>query len=176
MSLEATLAMFIDGLRALQEEHQLIAATAQASRSRTASIEVTLKSIHALSAKQDELLKEAAAAAGHGLYRSAHVAAFAALVDALYERVDRVGLLQSVANARPKWSLSVVEDLQEYSDFQVGEVCREAGVITKAQLKTFHGLLHRRNQCAHPTGYQPGLDQTLGFLSEVIALLASLMK
>jgi hypothetical protein len=176
VSLEGPLAEIIGSLRALQDEHRLIAATAQASRSRTASVEVTLKKIQALSAKQDDLLREAAAAAAHGLYRSAHVAAFAALADALADRVDRLGLLAAVASKRPKWTLASVDDLQEYSDFQVGEVCREAGAITRAQLKTFHGLLHRRNQCAHPTGYQPDLDQTLGFLSETVSLLGALMK
>jgi len=32
-------------------------------------------------------------------------------------------------------------------------------------------LLHRRNQCAHPTGYTPSLAETLGFMSETLKLI-----
>ena len=77
---------------------------------------------------------------------------------------------------RSKWKLRSIDDLQEYSDFQVGDACKEAGVITRNQAKSFHGLLHRRNQCAHPTGYSPSLDETLGFLTESLNLIGAWSK
>jgi hypothetical protein len=166
----------IDRVEALRQDHVRIASEAQSSRSRAASVEVTLRNIQALSGRQAELLKEAALAASYGLYRPAHVAGFAALVDGLHQRVDRLGQLGGVAAVRPKWKLGSVDDLQEYSDFQVGDACKEAGVITRNQAKSFHGLLHRRNQCAHPTGYSPSLDETLGFLTESLNLIDAWAK
>ena len=143
----------IDRVEALRQDHVRIASQAQSSRSRAASVEVTLRGIQALTTRQADLLREAALAASYGLYRPAHVAGFAALVDALHQRVDRLGQLGAIAVVRSKWKLRSIDDLQEYSDFQVGDACKEAGVITRNQAKSFHGLLHRRNQCAHPTGY-----------------------
>lgn len=166
----------IDLVEALRQDHVRIASQAQSSRSRAASVEVTLRSIQALSTRQADLLKEAALAASYGLHRPAHVAGFAALVDALHQRVDRLGQLSAVATVRPKWKLGSTDDLQEYSDFQVGDACKEAGVITRNHAKSFHGLLHRRNQCAHPTGYAPGLDETLGFLTEALNLIDTWSK
>lgn len=166
----------LDRLEALRQDHVRIASQAQGSRSRTASVEVTLRSIDALSTRQAELLKEAALAASYGLYRPAHVAGFAALVDALHQRADRLGQLGSITTKRPKWELVTVDDLQEYSDYQVGDACKDAGVITRNQTKSFHGLLHRRNQCAHPTGYSPSLDETLGFLTESLNLIDTWSK
>ncbi len=171
MSPEDRLGLIVAALQDLREEHLRIASRAQASRSRAASIEVTLRGIQALSARQDELLKESAMAAHYGLYRSAHVAAFAALVDAVHQRAHRLGLLSAIQAKRAKWTVASVDDLQEYSDFQVSEVCKEVGAISRSQLKSFHGLLHRRNQCAHPSDYTPSLDETLGFMSETLKLI-----
>jgi hypothetical protein len=162
------LASILDRLSALDADHRRLAASAQGGKkARTAAIEVTLKRVQSLSAKQGDLMAEAAEAAGYALYRSAHVAAFAALVDALHVRIDGKGALTVIATNR-KWKLATVEDLQDYADYQVAEAAKHAGVITKAQMKTFHGLLHLRNLCAHPTGYAPDLDQTLGYLSSVL--------
>ena len=34
-------------------------------------------------------------------------------------------------------------------------------------MKALHGLLNRRNECAHPSDYFPDLNETLGYLSEL---------
>ena len=31
-----------------------------------------------------------------------------------------------------------------------------------------HGLLTRRNECAHPSTYLPGLNETLGYIAETL--------
>lgn len=172
MELETDLGPLVVVLQRLQAEHLAIAARAQsARRSRTASLELTWQALSALSSKQDQLLKEAVSATEHRLFRSAHVAAFAALVDALHDRLDRLQFLPALQTLRPAWNLAGTQDLQDQSDFAVGEAARLVGCITKAQMKFFHGLLHVRNQCAHPTGYAPDLDQTLGFLKSVFDLM-----
>lgn len=41
-------------------------------------------------------------------------------------------------------------------------------------MKSLHGLLHRRNQCAHPSDYYPDQNQALGYVGEVFIWLKSL--
>jgi hypothetical protein len=33
-----------------------------------------------------------------------------------------------------------------------------------------HGYLHTRNQAAHPTGFGPGINETLGYIESLIKL------
>jgi hypothetical protein len=169
------LRQIIEEVSALERDHVAVLASVQRSKARAATVEATLGDIKTLSPKQADLLTEAALAVKHGLFRSAIVAAFAAVIDALHERVGRMGHLAAIAAAR-KWRLPTVEDLQEYSDFQVAEAAKEAGTISKAQMKTTQGLLHRRNQCAHPTGYSPTMDEALGFISECLRLIGDFDK
>jgi hypothetical protein len=35
-------------------------------------------------------------------------------------------------------------------------------------MKALLGLLNKRNQCAHPSSYFPALNETLGFVSDVL--------
>jgi hypothetical protein len=35
-------------------------------------------------------------------------------------------------------------------------------------MRTLHGLLSRRNECAHPSEYFPDLNMTLGYISDLI--------
>ncbi len=37
----------------------------------------------------------------------------------------------------------------------------------KNEARALHGLLQRRNECAHSTDYYPGLNETLGYLAEL---------
>lgn len=175
MAIHSRLQSILDTLSDLEADHRRIASTVQASKSRAASVEVTLKRVQSLSSKQSALMDESAKAAAYALYRSAHVAAFAALADALHVRIDRLGKLAALT-ANRKWKLAQIEDLQDYSDYQVAEAAKEVGALTKTQMRTFHGLLHLRNQCAHPTGYDPDLDQTLGYLSSTLKELDAYSK
>jgi hypothetical protein len=161
----------LDTVTALAAEHRAIVSRAQGSRSRLVTVELTLKTLDALSPRQGELLKESTLAVSHGLYRAAHVAAFACIVDALHSRLELAGDLPKLAAIRPKWKLTTVEDLRDQGDFQVIDAAKEIGSISKPMAKSLHGLLHRRNLCAHPTGYVPTMDEALGFLSEGIQLL-----
>ena len=68
---------------------------------------------------------------------------------------------------RPKWNLSAVEDLRDWGEFQVIEAGRDARLYSKTVMKALHGLLTRRNECAHPSDYYPDFNQTLGFISEL---------
>jgi hypothetical protein len=125
---------------------------------------------------QQELLTEAAEATRAGLYRSATVSAFAAVTDALHARIDRKGAAPTIATLK-KWpSLVTVEDLRDYADYNVAEGAKEAKAITKTDMKTYHSLLHRRNQAAHPSGAKPTMDEALGYISECIRLMDAFQK
>jgi hypothetical protein len=76
---------------------------------------------------------------------------------------------------RPKWSLDSLDELREtVSEFQIIDACKPIGLCTKSQVKALQGLLNKRNECAHPSDYYPALNDTLGFISEVLQRIESL--
>ena len=58
--------------------------------------------------------------------------------------------------------------MESYNEFQLIEAMKEVKIISKAEMRQFHGLLAQRNQCAHPTRYQPDMNEALGFVSQVL--------
>jgi len=162
--------LILTTIGALEDDHRSILKSVQRSKARAATVEATLSEIQTLSPRQLELLTEAALAIRHGLYRSGTVAAFAAVVDSLHQLLARRSFLPSISAMRA-WKVYHVEDLQEFGDYQVVEAARQVQAISKAQMKSVHGLLHRRNLAAHPTGYAPNLDEALGFISESLAII-----
>jgi hypothetical protein len=172
---EDVVRQLIGEVAALDAEHRQILESVQGSKARAATVEATLQAIQTLSPRQADLLNEAALAVRNRLHRSAVVACYAAVVDALHQRIDRLGKVAAIATLR-KWKLATAEDLHDYADHNVAEAAKDVSAISKAQMKSFHGLLHRRNQAAHPTSYAPTVDEALGFISESLALIAALAK
>jgi len=85
--------------------------------------------------------------------------------------------LVQVNSVRPKWKVKSVEDLRDIgSDFQVIDVLRDVRLCTRTEEKALKGLLNKRNECAHPTDYYPGLNETLGYISEILRRLESFQK
>jgi len=79
--------------------------------------------------------------------------------------------------ARPKLKVTNVDDLREkYTDHGFIEALEAAKLISKSERKAFHGLLTRRNECAHPSDVYPDMNQSLGYLSEIISRLEALKK
>jgi hypothetical protein len=79
---------------------------------------------------------------------------------------------KALSKLRPNWKLKSIEDLRDIgSDFQIVEVMKELGLCSKTEEKALKGLLNRRNECAHPTEYYPGLNETLGYISETLQRL-----
>lgn len=124
-----------------------------------------------VSSQQGILLNEAIGCAEHGFYRSAHVCAWAAFMDHLQICLTQ-SKLHKLQEARPKWSICSVDDLREkYPEAQVIDVACEVSVFRKSEVKILHGLLARRNECAHPNNYMPGINETLGYISEVLKMM-----
>jgi hypothetical protein len=40
--------------------------------------------------------------------------------------------------------------------------------------ETIHGMLSKRNECAHPNDFFPDMNMTLGYISELLSRVAAL--
>ena len=57
---------------------------------------------------------------------------------------------------------------EKYPEFQIIEAAKDMKILTKSEMKALHGLLSKRNECAHPSEYFPDLNETLGYISELL--------
>lgn len=144
----------------------------ETSSSRIITIEESYKQLSNLSLKQDDLFRQAIRCVENGLYRAAHVMAWAAFIDFFHEKMAEDGFAK-LKIERPNWNLNCTEDLREQSDYQLIDAAKVMKFITKTEQKALQGLLNRRNECAHPEDFFPGLNESLGYLSELIKRVKS---
>jgi hypothetical protein len=168
MSEEGALGDLLGRIATLEADARFILASHEDSTSRVLTLEQTYSRLTGLSIKQDELFREALRATEFGLFRAAHVLAWAGFLDYFHNYLLPIHE-SALQVARPKWKLGGIEDLREQSDHAVIEAAKEAEVINKTLMKALHGGLTRRNECAHPTDYFPDLNQTLGYISEMFS-------
>lgn len=155
--------------RRFEKAAHSILGTHEASRSRVVLLEDTYKQLGLLSLKQDELFRQALRCTESQLYRASHVMAWAGFMDFLEEKLSSDGLAK-LRIARPNWKLKSLDDLRELqTEYAIIEAARDVDLCTKSEMKALHGLLNKRNECAHPTDYFPDLNETLGFLSELLS-------
>ena len=63
-------------------------------------------------------------------------------------------------------------EMREYvPERQLVEVTQAVGLCTKNEAKALVGLLDRRNECAHPSAYFPQMNESLGYVSELLQRL-----
>jgi hypothetical protein len=89
-------------------------------------------------------------------------------MDYLEEKIasDNFDKLRKV---RPNWPVKTVEDLRErVPEYQVVEASKDMGLCSKNETRALLGLLNKRNECAHPSNYFADLNESLGFISEVL--------
>ena len=153
--------------RAFEREAHGIFAVHEAAPSRLVLLEDTYKRLTALTLRQDDLLRQALRCVENELYRAAHVMAWAAFMDFLDEKLASDGLVKLRA-LRSAWRMSSVEELREnVVEHQLIDAARDLGLLGKTEAKALQGLLSKRNECAHPSSYFPGLNETLGYAAEV---------
>jgi hypothetical protein len=157
----------------LRADAHRILATVESARARRFTLDASYRTLGRLSLKQDDLFRQALGCVEHQLYRAAHVMAWAAFMDFLHEKLAEDGL-KRLGQARPDWKMKHVEDLRNYADYQVIEAAEDCGLYAKTMKKALHGLLNKRNECAHPEEYCPELNDTLGYLEELFRRLAML--
>ena len=144
------------------------------SGTRVITLEESYKKLGVLSLKQDDLLRQAFRCTENELYRAAHLMAWAAFIDFLHNKLAEDNF-QKLAFAMTSWRLNVVEDLREQSDFQVIEAAKKINFLRRSEQKALHGLLNKRNECAHPEDYYPKLNDTLGFVTEILTRIEGFM-
>ncbi len=157
------------------EAHKILSIN-ESAKSRVVTLEKTYSQLAALTLKQDDLFKQALTCLEKECYRAAHVMAWAAFMDFMEEKLlEDNGV--ALATARPAWTIRSIDDLRDIgSEYQIIEAAKSIRLCSKTEMKALHGLLNRRNECAHPSSYYPDLNETLGFVSEVIQRLATLQK
>ena len=154
--------------------HEVFGRFEGAGQSRTIQLHTTYLKVDILNSKQDDLIRQALRCTEHELYRAAHVMAWSAAIDFLTDYAN-LDALQAICRVRPKWKIRDLENLKEdHGEYAIIEAMKEAGLIRKGEQKAFQGLLSKRNECAHPSGYYPDLNQSLGYISEIIDRLCSL--
>lgn len=150
--------------------------THETSPARSIIIEQTYETLGRLSVKQDELLRQSLRCVESSLFRAAHVLSWAALMDYIEEKLGADGFV-SLNAKRPAWNIKSLDDLRDVgSDFQIIEALRAVSLCSKVEDKALKGLLNKRNECAHPTDYFPDLNQTLGYLSEILNRIENFQK
>jgi len=173
MSRPDALAVALRWAAELETSTRAILATHEASADRILTLEGSYQALGKLSLDQEQLFRESLQALEARLFQAAHVLAWAAFVDFLHELLIAEHLA-AMRTARPKWKLGAPEDLREWSEFGVIEAGKDAGVYSKTTMKALHGLLNRRNECAHPSEYFPDLNTTLGFIGELFKRITQL--
>lgn len=156
-------------LAAFKTEAQTMLATYETSaRSRVISLSESYDDVTHLNAQQSELLKQALRCAEHELYRAAHVMAWAAYVSCLKDKLASDGLVKLLA-LRSNWKGKDMSELAEqYTEHAFLEAARDLKLLSKPDFKALSGDLSKRNECAHPSGYLPGLNETLGYIAGLV--------
>jgi hypothetical protein len=164
------------GVAAFEAESHRLLGLHESSPSRTIILKQTYEQLSGLSLKQDDLLRQALRCIEGSLFRAAHVMGWAAFADFLEQKLAEDGLA-AVKTARPKWKSSSIEELrEEIPEAQLIDVAREIGLCRKNEAKALHGLLNKRNECAHPSEFYPGLNESLGYISELLQRIAQLSR
>lgn len=164
---ENSLAKLLSRVREFEKNAHGILGTHEESASRVVELGATYERLNVLSVPQDELFRQALRCVEGGLFRAAHVMGWAAFMDYLESRLSEDGLTK-VNSVRPKWKLKSEEDMRErVNEYQLIDVAREVGLCNKSQSKALHGMLNKRNECAHPSDFFPGLNEALGYMSEI---------
>lgn len=155
-----------EGILKFNEATDSILAKYELSPKRAIVIEKTYRDLNALNSKQEQLIRESLKCIEVKLFRASHVLAWAALIDFLEDL-----LIRKVYTSTSK------DELQDkYGDSNILDQLKSHKILTTIREKSLRGLLNKRNECAHPSSYNPDINQTLGYVSEVIDRLRSLMS
>jgi len=155
------------------EAHKLFG-TIETSKSRIHTLDESYRLIGEISVEQDDQFRQAIRCCEHGLYRASHVVAFTGLIDWLQKYCER-DAFATIRAALPRHTINDLSDIREnVGEHLLIEKMKDCGLLKRGEAKAFLGLLHRRNECAHPTSYYPDMNQTIGYLSEIFQRLKAI--
>lgn len=159
-----------------QDAHQLLAIHEGAKKSRVIVLHDSYKKLQKLSIKQQTLFEESLGCAEAGHFRSAIILAWVGFMSFLLEKVDAYGLHHFVSISSA-WTHKTIEEVTEnHPDFQIIEKLKVIGFCSKNEVKLYHSLLSRRNECAHPSSHTPDGNMALGYISEIFSRIEHLQK
>ena len=160
-----------------QKEAHTLFQRYETSKSRIIDVSKSYKQLDTLSIRQDDLFRQALRCVEQGLYRAAHVMAWAAFMDFLEDRIANKGF-RKLHNVYPNWAkYKTIEELREYvSEYQLIECTKKLSLCSKTQAKALLGLLNKRNECAHPSDFYPELNESLGYISELFKRISQLQS
>lgn len=151
-----------------EREARRILATHESSGTRVFTVEATYARLGRLSIQQDDLLRQALRAIEHGLYRSSIVMAWAAFMDFVEEKLAS-DKFQALNASYVDWKIVDIEDLRDRKpEYQIIEALRKVKLCSKGEAKSILGLLGTRNEAAHPSAFLPDLNESLGFVSNLL--------
>ena len=154
-------------VRANREAHKVLSAHEQA-QSRVIILEDLLKKLQSLPVDVQDYFMEATTCLQHDLKKAAIVLSWAGFFHVLVQKVYSERL-QDLKSARNKWKFKSLEELKEnYVEYQILEAIKDVRLISKTKLRLYQGQLAKRNQCAHPTLYNPSMNSALGYVDDMI--------
>jgi hypothetical protein len=141
----------------------------ETSVTRIVNLDNTRKRIGSLSIRQNDNFLEAIKCIEFGLYKSSHVIAWSGFIDFLEQLIAQDNLMKIFEIRKDLQKYSSIEEIAEnISEYEMIEIAFKMKILTKKEKKTLHGLLSKRNECAHPCDYKPDLNETLGYVSELL--------
>lgn len=135
----------------------------------TPAPKATVKPNTSIDLAKSELMSQAYKCVEHELFLPAHVMAWAAFMEFLFEKLEADKLF-ALRRVRKGWKGDTILEMAERIQERLFvETLEELGFCTKNQQERFVSLLDRRNDCAHPTSrHRPDLKETEGYISELI--------
>lgn len=160
---EPDIALAVASFQILSAHSSLVKASAAKKAARKSTID------NSTDIANSELMKQARLCVDHELFLPAHVMAWAAFMEFLFEKLSGDGL-EAIRTIRPNWKGEDIYEMAEWlPEWEFVRTLKELGFCTKNQQDRFIALLGVRNDCAHPTsGYRPGLAVTSGYIEDLI--------
>lgn len=162
---------------AFEKDANIILSKIDSSRSRIVTLYDTRKSLAKLSLLQESLFEQSFECIEAGLYKAAHVMAWAAFMDYLEVKISSDGF-KKLFSIRTKWArYKTLEELREnVVEYQIIEASKDLGLLGKNECRSVKGYLSTRNECAHPSDYEPRMNDAIGYVSTLLNRIAKLQK
>lgn len=147
------------------------------TKSRVYLLDDTRLRLMNLSLKQKELFREGLQCIEHELYRASYVMSWAAFVDYYEDKLFLIGLEELKKIWASLAQYKNIEEIREnVNENQLIQLGRQAKLLSKPQFRELDGYLSTRNQCAHPTEFRAGMNESLGYLASLLGFIERLEK
>ncbi|MCW2800501.1 MAG: hypothetical protein JWQ70_1973 [Aeromicrobium sp.] len=127
-----------------------------------------LREVAALSEVSSAEFSTAHLALEYKLMRPAHVAAWNGYVALALMRMANDDF-HALRRIRPKWDVTSIEDVAMRTPGRtLIDLLVELRIVGADQEFALAALLQRRNDCAHPTSFEPTIEQTADYLDDIL--------